>query len=60
MAESDNRSVLRELGDNVETMVTYGPHDQDDASEPRAKMLIVGPKRLLDRVVAEISWQEGE
>ncbi len=46
--------LLRELAKNKETIITHGPQDTADANEPRSKLTICGPKRLVDELLARL------
>lgn len=39
--------MLLDIAENVETVITAGPTPQQGAKEPRFKIVISGPKRLL-------------
>ena len=46
-------SIVGALQENVETLVTCTPIDQHSATEPRSKLVVTGPTRL----VAELAWR---
>lgn len=51
-----NRTVQDLVGalqENVETLVTCTPIEQHSASEPRSKLVVTGPTRL----VADLAWR---
>lgn len=53
------KTLLDELGDNEEVLMSGEPTPQLDAKEPRYKLTIIGPKRLVqtlfDRIADGIS-----
>lgn len=46
-------SIVGALQENVETLVTCTPIEQHSASEPRSKLVVTGPTRL----VSELAWR---
>ena len=50
--------IISNISKNKEVVITFGPVPQQDAKEPRHKLVISGPSRLLEPLLEYLTDEE--